>query len=378
MMGRNRNAGKPGAKDPKKTLQRIAREVFLRYKDHCLGVVLCLVVSAVASVRGTLFMQRMIDDYILPMTAQENPDFGPLGWAIAGVAVFYALGAFSTWMQNYLMIFVSQGTLLSFRKKLFEKMERLPVSYFDTHAHGDIMSVYTNDIDTMRQMISQSMPQLLSSVITITSIVISMIILNVPLLLMTLFMVSVTMTLSMKRIKKAGGFFVQHQKDLGAVNGYIEEMMDGQKVVKIFCHEKESMEGFRALNEKLRASAESANSIAFTIMPLTMAMGNLSYVLCAVTGAALATSGYLGVTIGTGVFPHAEQKLQPAHQPGVPAVQLHHHGAGGCGARLPDDGRRAGGGRRIRSAGQREEKAGRQPGGVPGAHGHLGVEAHPS
>ena len=299
MMGRNRNAGKPGAKDPKKTLQRIAREVFLRYKYHCLGVVLCLVVSSVASVRGTLFMQRMIADYILPMTAQENPDFGPLGWAIVGVAVFYALGAFSTWMQNYLMIFVSQGTLLSFRKKLFEKMERLPVSYFDNHAHGDIMSVYTNDIDTMRQMISQSMPQLLSSVITITSIVISMIILNVPLLLMTLFMVSVTMTLSMKRIKKAGGFFVQHQKDLGAVNGYIEEMMDGQKVVKVFCHEKENMEGFRALNEKLRASAESANSIAFTIMPLTMAMGNLSYVLCAVTGAALATSGYLGVTIGT-------------------------------------------------------------------------------
>ena len=178
-------------------------------------------------------------------------------------------------------------------------MERLPIKYFDTHAHGDIMSVYTNDIDTMRQMISQSMPQLISSVITIVSIVVSMVMLNVPLLIITLFMVAATMTLSMKRIENSGRFFVQQQMDLGKVNGYIEEMMDGQKVVKVFCHEEENFDGFKKLNNALRDSAYSANRIANTIMPLTMAMGNLSYVLCAVVGGLLATNGYLGLTIGT-------------------------------------------------------------------------------
>ena len=298
MMGR-RNAGKPGAQDPKKALKRIASMIFSRYKYHCLLVVICLIVSAVANVRGTLFTQRLIDDYIIPMTGQENPDFGPLGRAMLGVAVFYAIGAFSSWLQNYTMIFVSNGMLRDLRNRLFDKMERLPVKYFDTHAHGDIMSVYTNDIDTLRQMIAQSMPQLLSSVITIASIVTSMILLNVPLLILTLFMVAITLRLSVTRIRKAGGFFAQHQRDLGKVNGYIEEMMDGQKVVKVFCHEKENIEEFTRLNENLRKSAESANRIAFTIMPVTMAMGNLSYVLCAVVGAMLATRGYLGLTIGT-------------------------------------------------------------------------------
>ena len=298
MMGR-RNAGKPGAQDPKKALKRIASMIFSRYKYHCLLVVICLIVSAVANVRGTLFTQRLIDDYIIPMTGQENPDFGPLGRAMLGVALFYAIGAFSSWLQNYTMIFVSNGMLRDLRNRLFDKMERLPVKYFDTHAHGDIMSVYTNDIDTLRQMIAQSMPQLLSSVITIASIVTSMILLNVPLLILTLFMVAITLRLSVTRIRKAGGFFAQHQRDLGKVNGYIEEMMDGQKVVKVFCHEKENIEEFTRLNENLRKSAESANRIAFTIMPVTMAMGNLSYVLCAVVGAMLATRGYLGLTIGT-------------------------------------------------------------------------------
>ena len=299
MMGRNRNAGKPGARNPGKTLRRIAEEVFAHYKWHCLAVVLCLVVAAFASVRGTLFIQRLIDDYILPLTSSESPDFGPLARALIGVACLYALGAFSSWLQNYLMIHVSQGTLRSLRLRLFSKMERLPVRYFDTHPYGDIMSVYTNDIDTMRQMISQSMPQLLNSVITIVSIVASMILLNVPLLFVTLFMVAITLSLSMKRLKSAGTFFAKQQKDLGAVNGYIEEMMDGQKVVKVFCHEEENLAGFRALNNELRDSAYAANRIAFTIMPVTMALGNISYVLCAVLGAALAAKGYLGLTIGT-------------------------------------------------------------------------------
>ena len=299
MMGRNRNAGKPGAKNPGKTLKRIFAEVMSRYKFHCIAVVICLMASAVANVYGTMFLQRLIDDYITPMLGQANPDFGPMGKAVLGVAAVYILGALCSWLYNYLMIFVSQGTLKNLRVKLFTKMERLPIKYFDTHAHGDIMSVYTNDIDTMRQMISQSMPQLISSVVTIVSIVVSMIILNVPLLIITLFMVTTTMTLSVKRIKNAGRFFVQQQTDLGKVNGYIEEMMDGQKVVKVFCHEEENFEGFKKLNDALRESAYSANRISNTIMPLTMAMGNLSYVLCAVVGGLLATNGYLGLTIGT-------------------------------------------------------------------------------
>ena len=295
MMGRNRNAGKPGAQRPGKTLKRIFAEILSRYKFHCLAVVLC----AVANVRGTLFMQTLIDDYITPMMGQENPDFGPLAGAILGIAVVYVLGACSSWLYNYLMIFVSQGTLKNLRIKLFDKMERLPIRYFDTHKHGDVMSVYTNDIDTMRQMISQSMPQLISSVITIVSIVTSMIILNVPLMIITLAMVALTLRISVTRIKSAGRFFVKQQMDLGKVNGYIEEMMDGQKVVKVFCHEEKSIEEFSALNEELRQSSFNANRISNTIMPVTMAMGNLSYVLCAVVGGLLATQGYLGLTIGT-------------------------------------------------------------------------------
>ena len=299
MMGRNKNAGKPGAQNPGKTLKRIFAEILKNYKLQCLAVVICLVVSAVANVRGTLFMQTLIDEYITPMIGQQSPDFGPLAGAILSVAVVYALGAFASWLYNYLMIFVSQGTLKNLRIKLFEKMESLPIRYFDTHKHGDVMSVYTNDIDTLRQMISQSMPQLISSVITIVSIITSMIILNVPLMIITLAMVALTLRISMGRIKNAGRFFVKQQVDLGKVNGYIEEMMDGQKVVKVFCHEQKSIEEFAALNEELRASSFSANRISNTIMPMTMAMGNLSYVLCAVTGGLLATRGYLGLTIGT-------------------------------------------------------------------------------
>ena len=294
-----KNAGKPGAKNPRKTLGRIFAEIGRRYKFHCLIVLVCIAVSAVANVRGTLFTQSLIDDYILPMIGSESPDFAPLARALLGVAAVYAVGVFAAWLQNYLMIFISQGTLRNLRVRLFEKMERLPIKYFDTHAHGDVMSVYTNDIDTMCQMISQSMTQLVSSVVTIISVLTSMIILNVPLTLVTLMMVALTLSISMSRIKSAGGFFVQQQRDLGAVNGYIEEMMDGQKVVKVFCREEKTIAEFEQLNERLRESASSANRISNTIMPVTMAMGNLSYVLCAVAGGLLATRGYLGLTIGT-------------------------------------------------------------------------------
>lgn len=294
-----KGAGRPGAKNPMKTLRRILSEVMRRYAFHYLLVLLCIVVSAVASVRGTLFTQTLIDDYILPMTGQTNPDFAPLAKAIGGVACVYVLGALASWLQNYLMIFVTQGTLKNLRVKVYEKMERLPIRYFDTHAHGDIMSVYTNDIDTLRQMISQSLTQLISSVVTIASVLTSMIILNVPLTLITLMMVALMLRLSMGRMMKSGKFFAKQQQDLGRVNGYIEEMMDGQKVVKVFCHEEKAMEEFRALNESLRESAYSAQRISSSIMPVNMAIGNLSYVLCAIAGGLLATNGYLGLTIGT-------------------------------------------------------------------------------
>ena len=294
-----KNAGKPGAKNPGKTLRRIFAEILAHYKLQCLLVVVCILTTAIANVRGTLFLQTLIDEYILPMTQQEAPDFGPLLAAILRIALVYAVGVLAAWGSNYTMIFVSQGTLRNLRLRLFDKMERLPIRYFDTHAHGDVMSVYTNDIDTMRQMISQSMPQLVSSAVTIVSVMTSMILLNVPLTLLTLVMVALMLFVSMTRVRKSGGFFGKQQRDLGAVNGYIEEMMDGQKVVKVFCHEEEAIRDFNALNEQLRESANSANRIANTIMPVNMALGNTSYVLCAVTGGLLASRGYLGLTIGT-------------------------------------------------------------------------------
>jgi len=291
--------GRPGAKNPGKTLMRIFREIMSRYKFHYLLVLACIVVSALANVRGTLFTQTLIDDYIIPLTGQENPDFGPLGRAILSVAFFYALGAFAAWLQNYTMIFVTQGTLKNLRVKVFDKMQRLPIRYFDTHAHGSIMSVYTNDIDTMRQMVSQSLTQLISSVVTIVSVLTSMIVLNVPLTLVTLMMVALMLRISAGRMKQSGAFFVKQQENLGRVNGYIEEMMDGQKVVKVFCREEKNTEEFRRINEELRDSAYSAQKISSTIMPVNIAIGNLSYVLCAIAGGALAAGGYLGLTIGT-------------------------------------------------------------------------------
>ena len=296
---RMKNAGRPGAKNPMKTFRRILSEIMKRYKWHYLLVFVCIFVNTITNIQGQLFSQTLIDDHILPMMGVENPDFGPLGRAILGITLVYLVGTFAAWLQNYLMIFVTQGTLRDLRLKVFKKMERLPIKYFDTHAHGDVMSVYTNDIDTMRQMISQSLIQLVTSVVTIVSVLISMIALNVPLTLITLVMVALMLRISMGRMIKSGAYFVKQQKDLGAVNGYIEEMMDGQKVVKVFCHEDETLEAFRTLNENLRDSAYNANRIAHTVMPVNAAMGNISYVLCAVAGGMIAANGYLGLTIGT-------------------------------------------------------------------------------
>jgi ATP-binding cassette subfamily B protein len=232
------------------------------------------------------------------MLGTENPDFSGLAHAIVRVAVFYAIGALSSYVYNRIMIYVSQGTMRNIRNDMFSKMEKLPIKYFDTHAHGDIMSCYTNDIDTLRQMISQSMPQCLNSAITIVSVFVSMIVLSVPLTITTLIMVAIMLYVTKKATGLSGRYFVAQQKALGTVNGYIEEMMEGQKVVKVFCHEDESMERFNKLNDELFDSAYNANQFGNMLGPINSQLGNLSYVVCAIVGGILALGGYTGLTIG--------------------------------------------------------------------------------
>ena len=244
-------------------------------------------------------MQSLIDDYIVPLTQMEQPDFSPLAGALFRVGCIYAIGILCAYAYNRIMVNVSQGTMRSLRVELFEHMESLPIRYFDTHVHGDIMSVYTNDVDTLRQLISQSIPQLVNSAVTIVTTFISMFLLDLPLTLITLAMVCLMLLVTSRIAGKSAVYFARQQKDLGAVNGYIEEMMNGQKVVKVFCHEQKSLEQFRVLNEQLRDSAEKANIFSNITMPVNGNLGNISYVLCAVVGAILALNGYLGLTLGT-------------------------------------------------------------------------------
>ena len=291
-----RGMGTP--EQPGKLLGRLARYIFKNYSIHIVIVVICIFVSVLANVQGTMFMKTLIDQYITPLLSADTPDFGPLATAIARVACFYAIGVIATYTYNRIMINVSQGTLRNLRNDMFATMETLPIKYFDTHAHGDIMSIYTNDIDTLRQMISQSFPQLLSSVITIVSVLVSMLILNVPLTVVTLLMVAIMMTASRKLAGLSGKYFLEQQTNLGIVNGYIEEMMEGQKVVKVFCHEEESKAEFKELNEALFVSADRANTYANYLGPLNAQIGNISYVVCAIVGGVLALNGVGGFTLG--------------------------------------------------------------------------------
>lgn len=281
-----------------KTIKRLMGIILKHYTPHCIMVLICIFGSAFANVRGTLFMQVLIDDYILPMTKQTNPDFGPLAAALFKLALFFVAGALMTYTYNRIMVYVSQGTLRRIRVNLFRHMESLPIKYFDTHAHGDIMSTYTNDTDTLRQMIGQSIPQLVSSIASIISVFISMIILNIPLTILTVFMVIVMVSVTGNVAGKAGGYFAKQQKSIGQLNGYIEEIMDGQKVVKVFCHEEESIERFNELNEELFDSARNANAFANILMPININLGNLSYVICAIAGAVLAITGTTSFTLG--------------------------------------------------------------------------------
>ena len=282
-----------------KVLGRTLGVMWKDYKWHCVAVLVCIVVTVVAQLYGTLFLQKLYDAYIVPMIQTGDADFHPLLIQLIKVGVVYAIGVFTSWAYNRLMVEVSQGTMRNLRVRLFGHMQSLPIRYFDTHAHGDIMSVYTNDIDTLRQLISQSLPNLFSSLISVVSVLISMIALNVPLTLMTLVMVALMLFVTKKLAGMSGKYFVRRQKDLGAVNGYIEEMMQGQKVVKVFNHEEESLARFRELNENLRVSSCQANTFANILMPVNAQLGHLSYVLCVVAGAALAINGYVGLTLGT-------------------------------------------------------------------------------
>ena len=297
--GRVPRGQKPMVDNPGKILKRLFGYVMKYYKFHVVVVIICIFLSVICNAQGTMFMQTLIDGYIAPLLGSKNPDFSGLAGAIGKVAGFYLLGVTATYIHSRLMVNVTQGTLRNIRNEMFVHMEGLPIKYFDTHAHGDIMSLYTNDIDTLRQVISQSAPQLLNSAITIVTVLICMIRLSIPLTVTTLLMVGVMMMVTAKVAGKSGKYFVQQQKDIGTVNGYIEEMMSGQKVVKVFCHEEQCKSDFNKLNDQLFDSAYKANKFANMLGPINAQLGNMSYVVCVIVGSLLAINGIGSLTLGT-------------------------------------------------------------------------------
>lgn len=281
-----------------KPIIRVMKYVLMEYKFQFLIVILCIVAAALATLTMTLFTRTLIDTYILPMIGEATPDFSPLAQRLLRLAAIMGVGVLCNFGMNRILVSVSQGSLKRLRVELFDKMESLPLKYFDTHSRGDIMSVYTNDIDTLRQVISQSIPQLISSSITLVTTFVSMLVLNIPLSMLSVLMVFISLRVTAKLSAVSGKYFGERQQDLGAVNGYIEEMMQGQKVVKVFCHEEKSVEEFRRLNDKLCESSKNANSIVNIIMPVNGNLGNISYVLIAILGAVLALKGFSGLTLG--------------------------------------------------------------------------------
>ncbi|MGO5306523.1 ABC transporter ATP-binding protein [Agathobacter sp. LCP21S3_B2] len=289
---------KPKIKNPGKLFARLMGFIFKKYLPACIIVVICIFVSVLANVQGTMFTKNLIDDYIVPLLKTGSPDYGPLLAAIGRVTVFYGIGVISTFAYSKIMIYVSQGTIKNLRVELFSHMQDLPIRYFDSHAHGDIMSIYTNDIDTLRQLISQSLPQILNSAITVVSVFVSMVILNIPLTVLTIVMVIVTTVVTKKFAGFSSRYFLAQQRDLGKVNGFIEEMLNGQKVVKVFTHEQENIEAFDKINDELFESAYNANMYSNMLGPVNAQIGNLSYVLCALAGGVMALSGFGGLTLG--------------------------------------------------------------------------------
>ena len=289
---------KPKIKNPGKLFARLMGFIFKKYLPACIIVVICIFVSVLANVQGTMFTKNLIDDYIVPLLKTGSPDYGPLLAAMGRVAVFYGIGVISTFAYSKIMIYISQGTIKNLRVELFSHMQDLPIRYFDSHAHGDIMSIYTNDIDTLRQLISQSLPQILNSAITVVSVFVSMVILNIPLTVLTIVMVIVTTVVTKKFAGFSSRYFLAQQRDLGKVNGFIEEMLNGQKVVKVFTHEQENIEAFDKINDELFESAYNANMYSNMLGPVNAQIGNLSYVLCALAGGVMSLSGFGGLTLG--------------------------------------------------------------------------------
>ncbi len=296
-MNRSRSF-KPTIENPGKVLGRIMGTVMKNYGIHIVIVVICILVSVYCSIQGTLFMGALIDDHIVPMLAAQSTDFSPLIKAMIKVAVFYGIGIIASFLQSKLMVYVTQGTMKRIRDKMFEHMEKLPIKYFDTKSHGDIMSMYTNDVDTLRQMISASIPQLINSVVTIVGVLISMFTVSLPLTLLNLLLVAVMLIVTAKVSKASSKNFVAQQRDIGALNGYIEEMISGQKEVKVFSHETEAKKNFKELNDKLYDSAYNANKYANIIGPINAQLGNLNYVIIAAAGGAFALNGLFGQTLG--------------------------------------------------------------------------------
>lgn len=281
------------------SLGRIIKYMLKKYKFACVAVLLSIIISAIATLTATMFMKTLIDDYITPLLGVANPDFSPLAAVLLQLCGVLAIGVLCSFASTRIMVTVAEGTMKRLRDDIFEHMESLPIKYFDTHAHGDIMSVYTNDIDTLRQLISQALPQLLNSLITIVSTLISMIILDIPLTIVSLAMAGIMFVVTTKITGESSNHFANQQRDLGKVNGYIEEMMEGQKVVKVFCHEEKSIAEFKEINEQLKHSAYNANKLTNIIMPINNNIGNISYVLVAVIGGMLALSGMTTLTLGT-------------------------------------------------------------------------------
>ena len=298
MGGRPPRGAKPTVANPGKVFKRIIGFVAKNYLVHCIVVLVCIALTVFSTIQGTMFMKTLIDQYIMSLMQQSVPDYTDLLHAIIRVACFYGVGVIAAYVNTRTMVYVTQGTMKNLRDELFVHMESLPIKYFDTHAHGDIMSIYTNDVDTLRQMISQSIPQLINSSITIIGVLASMIILNVPLTLLTLVLVGVMLIVTKKATGMSGKYFVKQQKNLGEVNGFIEEMMGGQKVVKVFCHEEENIERFDKINEELCDSSYNANKFANILGPINAQIGNISYVIIAIVGGALALGGVGGFTLG--------------------------------------------------------------------------------
>ena len=290
--------GGPKSKDPVKTLKRLLAFIMKRYKFRYIFVIICIAISSVVQVIGTMFMRTLIDDYILPMVDGRLTSFQPLIKALFTMGCVYLLGVLCTYTYNLVMMYISQGVLKDIRDEMFAHMETLPIKYFDTHQHGDIMSHYTNDTDTLRQMVSQSIPNLFSSAITLISTTISMLILSVPLTLLVFAGVFVMLTVSGKIGGNSAKYFMAQQQSLGKTNGYIEEMMDGQKVIKVFCHEEQAVEEFNRLNEELFDTAKNANTYANILMPVNANIGNINYVVILIAGSMLAIHGFGGLTLG--------------------------------------------------------------------------------